>query len=113
MNPFKWLIILPVKFYQWFISPIIGPRCRFYPTCSHYTIEAVEKHGVFCGSWLAIKRISKCHPGNDGGIDFVPECGCGECKTPEDSKDPIDSEHSNNAINPNDTTPKPPSPTAK
>ncbi|RUM90061.1 MAG: membrane protein insertion efficiency factor YidD [Thiomicrospira sp.] len=76
MNPFKWLIILPVRFYQLFISPLLGPRCRFYPTCSHYTIEAVQKHGVFCGLWLAIKRITKCHPGNPGGVDPVPDCGC-------------------------------------
>ena len=75
-NPFKLVLILPIKFYQWFISPILGSRCRFYPTCSHYSIEAIEQHGVFCGSWLAIKRILKCHPGNEGGIDLVPKCGC-------------------------------------
>ncbi|MPQ76683.1 membrane protein insertion efficiency factor YidD [Hydrogenovibrio sp. JE_KL2] len=72
----KWPFILPIKFYQWFISPLLGPRCRFYPSCSHYTIEAIEKHGVFCGLWLGVKRVSRCHPGNEGGIDPVPENGC-------------------------------------
>ncbi|MDG6773853.1 membrane protein insertion efficiency factor YidD [Thiomicrorhabdus sp. ZW0627] len=76
MNPIKWLLIGIVRFYQLFISPLIGPRCRFYPTCSSYTIEAIQKHGVLCGSWLAIKRIGRCHPANPGGVDPVPECGC-------------------------------------
>lgn len=75
-NPFAWMIILLVRFYQLFISPILGPRCRFYPTCSSYTIEAIKTHGVFCGSWLAIKRIGRCHPANPGGVDPVPSCGC-------------------------------------
>jgi len=75
-NPFAWLIILLVRFYQLFISPILGPRCRFYPTCSSYTIEAIKTHGVLCGSWLAIKRIGRCHPANPGGVDPVPSCGC-------------------------------------
>ncbi|GKT12767.1 MAG: hypothetical protein ISEC1_P1747 [Thiomicrorhabdus sp.] len=75
-NPFTWLIIAVVRFYQLFISPLIGPRCRFYPTCSHYTIDALKQHGFFCGSWLAIKRILRCHPANPGGVDPVPTCGC-------------------------------------
>ncbi len=75
-NPLKWLLIVPIKFYQWFISPIIGPRCRFYPSCSHYAVEAIEQHGVLCGFWLAIKRVFRCHPANKGGVDLVPECGC-------------------------------------
>lgn len=76
MNPIKWLLIGLVRFYQLLISPLIGPRCRFYPTCSSYTIEALKQHGVLCGSWLAIKRIGRCHPANPGGVDLVPECGC-------------------------------------
>ncbi|SFR53589.1 membrane protein insertion efficiency factor YidD [Thiomicrospira sp. ALE5] len=71
-----WLAVGLVKFYQLFISPLLGPRCRFYPTCSHYTIEALKTHGVIYGSWLAIRRISRCHPANPGGVDPVPECGC-------------------------------------
>lgn len=76
-NPIKWVLIGLVRFYQLFISPLLGPRCRFYPTCSHYTIEAIKLHGVLYGSWLAIKRIGRCHPANPGGVDPVPECGCG------------------------------------
>lgn len=76
MNPFKWLLIGVVRFYQLFISPLLGPRCRFYPSCSHYAIDALKQHGVLCGSWLAIKRIGRCHPGNPGGVDPVPACGC-------------------------------------
>ena len=55
------LFLMPILFYRKFISPLLIPRCRFYPTCSSYAKEAVEKHGVF-GVWLSIKRISKCHP---------------------------------------------------
>ena len=76
-NPLKWLLIGLVRFYQLLISPLLGPRCRFYPSCSHYTMEALQKHGVIYGSWLAIRRIGRCHPGNPGGVDPVPECGCG------------------------------------
>lgn len=61
-----------IALYQNFISPMLPPRCRFYPTCSHYAAEAVNIHGVGKGSWLSIKRIAKCHPFNAGGIDLVP-----------------------------------------
>lgn len=82
MNPIKWILIGIVRFYQLFISPILGPRCRFYPTCSSYTIDAIQQHGVICGTWLAIKRIVRCHPANPGGIDPVPSCGCQKgCKS--------------------------------
>ena len=61
-----------VRGYQIFISPLLGPHCRFTPTCSAYFIEAVNKYGPFKGSWLGIKRILRCHPGNPGGYDPVP-----------------------------------------
>ncbi len=83
-NPLYWLLIGLVRFYQLCISPIIGPRCRFYPTCSHYTIEAIQKHGVLKGGWLAIKRIVRCHPGNPGGVDPVPPCE--QCHTNSNNK---------------------------
>ncbi|VAW45040.1 Membrane protein insertion efficiency factor YidD [hydrothermal vent metagenome] len=73
-NPIYWLLLGIIRFYQLFISPILGPRCRFYPTCSHYTIEAIQQHGVLKGGWLAIKRIVRCHPYNPGGVDPVPPC---------------------------------------
>lgn len=66
------LLILPVKFYQWFISPIIGQSCRYTPTCSAYTIEALKKHGPIKGLWLSIKRILSCNPWGGHGHDPVP-----------------------------------------
>ncbi|MDP4448233.1 membrane protein insertion efficiency factor YidD [Staphylococcus hyicus] len=66
------LFILPIRFYQKFISPLTPPSCRFYPTCSNYTIEAIQVHGAFKGIWLGIKRILKCHPLHKGGFDPVP-----------------------------------------
>lgn len=61
-----------IKIYQWIISPILGPKCRYNPTCSHYAVEALKKYGVFKGTWLAIKRISRCHPWGGHGYDPVP-----------------------------------------
>ena len=66
MKVFLRLLSLPfialIKIYQWVISPWLGPKCRFTPTCSHYAAEALKKHGLFKGFWLSLKRISKCHP---------------------------------------------------
>lgn len=67
------LLILLIRAYQYLISPLLGPHCRFYPTCSCYAHTAVERHGVIRGSWLALSRISKCHPWHPGGEDPVPE----------------------------------------
>ncbi|MCG7335956.1 membrane protein insertion efficiency factor YidD [Sporosarcina sp. ACRSM] len=64
-----------IKIYQKIISPLTPPSCRFYPTCSHYGLEALEKHGALKGSWLTIRRILKCHPFHEGGFDPVPEKG--------------------------------------
>jgi putative membrane protein insertion efficiency factor len=61
-----------IKLYQWVISPFLGPKCRFTPTCSQYAIEALKKHGVFKGLWLTIKRLSRCHPWGGHGYDPVP-----------------------------------------
>lgn len=69
----KKILMLFIKLYQKVISPLTPPSCRFYPTCSHYGLEAIEKHGALKGSWLAISRISKCHPFHKGGFDPVPE----------------------------------------
>ena len=65
--------LLLIRFYQVAISPYIPASCRYSPTCSHYAIEALEVHGLFKGSWIAIKRISKCHPWGGKGYDPVPE----------------------------------------
>ena len=69
----KYLFIGLIRFYQKIISPLTPPSCRFYPTCSHYGLEAVQKHGALKGGWLAIKRIGKCHPFHPGGFDPVPD----------------------------------------
>lgn len=69
----KWLIILPVRFYQVAISPLIGSRCRYQPTCSHYMIGAIEEWGIFKGLWLGLKRIGRCHPWGGHGFDPVPK----------------------------------------
>lgn len=61
-----------IKIYQYGISPILGPKCRFVPTCSQYTQEALQKHGLIKGLGLSIKRISQCHPGGKTGYDPVP-----------------------------------------
>lgn len=66
------LLILCIRFYQIFISQLKPPTCRFYPTCSAYAIEAIQKKGPVKGTWLAIKRIAKCHPFHSGGYDPVP-----------------------------------------
>ena len=58
--------------YQKVISPLVGPNCRFHPTCSEYAKESIEQHGIFSGTWLALKRISKCHPLGGSGFDPVP-----------------------------------------
>jgi len=67
------LVISSIKGYQRFISPLLGSNCRFHPTCSTYAIEAVNRFGVIKGSWLASKRILRCHPFNEGGEDPVPK----------------------------------------
>ncbi|WP_408641190.1 membrane protein insertion efficiency factor YidD [Salinimonas marina] len=72
----KIAIFLPlalIKFYQWCISPMLGQRCRFHPTCSFYAIDALKTHGFVIGGWLSCKRIIKCHPLHPGGYDPVPE----------------------------------------
>ncbi len=62
-----------VRFYQYFISPLTGPNCRYAPTCSEYAMEALEKHGALKGTWLTLRRLSRCHPLGGSGYDPVPE----------------------------------------
>jgi len=66
------LLIGAISGYRMFISPLLGPRCRFYPSCSAYALEAIRVHGAGRGSWLAVLRISRCHPFHPGGLDPVP-----------------------------------------
>ncbi|HLS51416.1 MAG TPA: membrane protein insertion efficiency factor YidD [Burkholderiaceae bacterium] len=67
------LLIAPIRFYRFFLSPWLGHQCRFTPTCSAYAIEAINVHGAIKGLWLAIKRIGRCHPWHAGGFDPVPK----------------------------------------
>ncbi|MCA9980125.1 MAG: membrane protein insertion efficiency factor YidD [Anaerolineales bacterium] len=69
----KRLTLLLIRFYQVAISPLTPPSCRFYPTCSHYGYQAIDRFGFLKGGWLAIKRIGRCHPLTPGGFDPVPE----------------------------------------
>lgn len=70
------LVILPIMIYRLLISPLLGPRCRFYPTCSSYAIEAIKVHGALFGLFLMVKRLLKCHPYHPGGYDPVPKPTC-------------------------------------
>ena len=65
-------LILLLRGYRRWVSPLLGARCRFHPTCSQYAIEALELHGAGHGGWLALRRVARCHPGCEGGIDPVP-----------------------------------------
>ena len=68
-NVLVWLL----RAYQLLLSPMLGQNCRFYPTCSNYSIEAIRTHGAARGSYLALRRVCRCHPWNEGGVDLVPE----------------------------------------
>lgn len=76
-------VIFLIRVYQWTISPLIGPTCRFYPSCSGYAIEATRRFGVTRGAWLTVKRLGRCHPWHPGGIDPVPPApGAPSCRHP-------------------------------
>ncbi|HSX38965.1 MAG TPA: membrane protein insertion efficiency factor YidD [Chlamydiales bacterium] len=68
----KWILLFFIKCYKAAISPFIGHSCRFFPTCSEYALQAIEKHGACKGALLAVQRIAKCHPFHSGGCDPVP-----------------------------------------
>ena len=71
MNIFTYFFIKLIKFYRFLISPLLGDTCRYYPTCSEYSIESLKTHGLFKGLFLSFKRILSCHPWNNGGFDPV------------------------------------------
>ncbi|MEH6470072.1 MAG: membrane protein insertion efficiency factor YidD [Halopseudomonas sp.] len=72
----KQLLLIFIRGYQWLISPLLGSNCRYYPTCSSYCIEAIEIHGPVRGLYLGTRRLLRCHPFTQGGIDLVPEKAC-------------------------------------
>lgn len=71
-HPLALIAIVPIRLYQRVLSPLFPPTCRFTPTCSNYAVTALERHGLFRGGWLALRRIGRCHPWNPGGYDPVP-----------------------------------------
>jgi len=66
------ILVSIVKAYQLVLSPFFGQQCRFYPTCSHYAVEAIQKHGALLGSYYTVRRLLRCHPWCDGGHDPIP-----------------------------------------
>ncbi|HEY3290609.1 MAG TPA: membrane protein insertion efficiency factor YidD [Anaerolineae bacterium] len=72
MAPGQKILVGLIRFYQMTISRALPPSCRFYPSCSEYTLQAITRYGVFKGGWLGVKRILRCHPFNPGGYDPVP-----------------------------------------
>ena len=68
----KRVLVALIRAYQYALSPFLGHSCRYYPTCSEYALEAVEKYGAIKGGWLGVKRIGRCHPWHPGGYDPVP-----------------------------------------
>lgn len=76
INIIEWIFILPIKIYQWVLSPILssvfGMRCRYDPSCSHYMVGSIKEWGIIKGSWMGLKRIGRCHPWGGFGPDPVP-----------------------------------------
>lgn len=68
----KQFMLFLIRLYRRYVSPMLGPHCRYTPTCSQYAIEAIEKYGALKGGWLALRRILRCHPFHPGGYDPVP-----------------------------------------
>ena len=76
------LLALPIQGYRAVISPLLGPRCRFHPSCSAYAVEALGRHGAIRGGWLAIRRLARCHPWGGSGVDLVPGAPGGAKEAP-------------------------------
>ena len=72
VSPAARLLRIAIIAYRWLLSPLLGPNCRFYPSCSAYALEAIAAHGALHGGWLALQRVGHCHPWNPGGYDPVP-----------------------------------------
>ena len=83
----KWLLIGLVRAYQLLVSPLLGQTCRYYPSCSAYAVQALEVHGAVKGTWLAVRRLLRCHPWAAGGVDHVPPRHDHSSATSPDSPD--------------------------
>jgi uncharacterized protein len=75
------LALILIRIYQWTLSPLLGPSCRFYPSCSHYAAEAIGRFGLLRGTWLAARRLGRCHPWHPGGVDPVPDDAAAGCRS--------------------------------
>ncbi|MCH8497677.1 MAG: membrane protein insertion efficiency factor YidD [Marinobacter sp.] len=95
------LLLLPIRFYQYAISPLMAPHCRHYPTCSTYALEAIQHHGAIKGTYLAVRRLLRCHPWSPGGYDPVP--GTADQQHPESHAD-CDCHKAHDQINDNQRT---------
>jgi putative membrane protein insertion efficiency factor len=84
-----WLLVAPIRAYQLLVSPLLGPRCRFYPSCSSYAVQALRTHGPLRGTLLAARRLLRCHPWNPGGLDPVPPPRPPRSGRPRSSGDPM------------------------
>lgn len=74
MRLLAFLFSIPIHLYRWLLSPLLPRACRYYPSCSAYALKALQVHGPFHGSWLTLKRLGRCHPFSEGGVDPVPDC---------------------------------------
>lgn len=72
MGGIQYIVVTLIRIYQWILSPILGPTCRFEPTCSNYASQAIVQHGLIRGTWLAVRRIGRCHPLGESGYNPVP-----------------------------------------
>jgi uncharacterized protein len=88
----KYVLIAFLKLYRKFVSPMYGNVCRFYPSCSAYALEAVQLHGAVRGSWLAVRRLARCHPWNPGGYDPVPPKDVNQQREDSDAEVTADAE---------------------
>ncbi len=91
------VLTLPIRAYQLVLSPLLGPRCRFYPSCSSYALEAIRTHGPLRGTWLAGRRLLRCHPWNPGGVDLVPDR---RSRTPGTADAAVQTQHAEPQTNP-------------
>ena len=73
MSPVARALLGLIQLYRWTVSPLLAPRCRFYPSCSAYALEAIRVHGALRGAGLTVARVARCHPWHEGGVDHVPE----------------------------------------
>ena len=73
MSPLAFVISLPIRAYRLVLSPLVGRNCRYHPTCSAYSLQALKRHGAIKGSWLSLRRIARCHPWGGSGTDEVPD----------------------------------------